>query len=371
MRKYGLPIVILFLSAACVMTFQPSPSPQPPFSTASATTTPMPPTITLTRTLYVMTETLTPTPGGFDYDHYKIVPTLGEVAHNLPRLDGSTSASPLWQAVLCRMFGVPCLWYASESAGVPASPGFTVNPWYAYRQEFTRFLDRRIAISGTHGAYLALIDGNADIILVARAPSASELQAAEAAGVTLDVRPVARDAFVFVTHVQNPVDNLTLAQLRGIYSGAITNWAQVGGRDAEIHPYQREDDSGSQELMHDLVMRGSNMIDAPKMIAYSMLGPFNAIGGRGDDTGDEQGIGYSVYFYAENMVANQNVEYIGVEGVEPTRWTIANGDYPLVAEVYVVIRSQEAPRYAVVLRDWLLSPEGQHAVASSGYVPLK
>ncbi len=232
-------------------------------------------------------------------------------------------------------------------------------------------------MQGTHEAYLALINGDADIILVARAPSRDELTAAQTKNVGFDVRPIALDAFVFIVNSQNTVDNLSLKQLRQIYSGKITNWKQVGGKDEEIHPYQREENSGSQELMNTLVMSGTPMIDAPEMIAWTMAGPFNAIGAppyleSPEEKGDAAGIGYSVYYYSKYMVTNDDVEFIGVNGVEPTSRTIRDRTYPLTTEVYAVVRKDLSPEDAAMqLRNWLLTSDGQYTIELSGYVAIQ
>jgi phosphate transport system substrate-binding protein len=223
--------------------------------------------------------------------------------------------------------------------------------------------------SGTHGSYVRLIEGEADLILVARLPSEDELRAARESGVALDAVAVARDAFVFLVHADNKVKALDLDILREIYAGRISRWGDAGrrvGAHAEIHPYQRNRNSGSQELMERLVMQGLPMVDAPNMLLESMMGPINAIGG------DPLGIGYSVYYYATFIHPGEEIKLIGVDGVLPTSQSIADRSYPLTTEVYAVIR-KGAPRKsrAVQLRDWLFTAEGQGVVARSGYVPVR
>jgi phosphate transport system substrate-binding protein len=70
--------------------------------------------------------------------------------------------------------------------------------------------------NATHGAYVNVIEGKADIALEARAPSADELAAARAKGVELEVTPIALDAFVFLANVSNPIESVTLASIRGV-----------------------------------------------------------------------------------------------------------------------------------------------------------
>ncbi len=219
---------------------------------------------------------------------------------------------------------------------------------------------------GTHGSYINLIERQADFILVARPPSEDELQVARENGVELDVRPVALDAFVFLVNAGNPVDDLELETVRDIYAGRITRWTE-GDLDGEpIITYQRNRNSGSQELMEKLVMKGTPMVDSPEMILESMMGPINAVGE------DRLGIGYSVYYYAVFILPSPQVKLIAIDGVAPTLANIADRNYPLTTEVYAVVR-KDTPRdsTAVTLRDWLLTGEGQAVVAESGYVPLE
>lgn len=252
-------------------------------------------------------------------------------------VDGSTSTAPKRSWLLCELVG-------------DADCGFWED----------------LVTSGTHQFFLALIAGEAHEIIVARAPSADEEAAAASAGVSFEVEAVARDAFVFLVNASNPVKDLTLEQIRGIYSGAITNWSQVGGPDFAIQPYQRDPTSGSQELMIQMVMGSLPMIEAPELVEWTMSGPFEAI------ARDETGIGYSVYYYADNDMAfaGSAVEMISVEGVLPSAGTIASGEYPLVSEVYAVILDG-AVGSARALHQWLLTDDGQQVIAETGFVPLR
>jgi phosphate transport system substrate-binding protein len=102
------------------------------------------------------------------------------------------------------------------------------------------------------------------------------------------------------------------------------------------------------------------------MIFPGMMGPINAI------SSDPQGIGYSVYFYASFMLPDENVKLLGIEGVVPTSETIANREYSLGTEVYTVVRADmPTDSTAVMLRDWLLTADGQETVEESGYVPTR
>jgi phosphate transport system substrate-binding protein len=304
-----------------------------------------------------------------------VTPDRASLAAIYPRVDGSTSALPLQRTIACTVFDVVCRWWEAEDllftperTVLPDLEELESSPWAE--------IIMQIGHSGTHGSYVNLIEGEADFILVARAPSEDELALAQERGVELDVRAVALDAFVFLAHVENPVDDLSMEAIHGIYTGEITHWDQVGGGAGEIHTYKRNPNSGSQVLMETLVMRGTPMIDSPYMMVESMIGPLNMIGGNPgpekEESGDPVGIGYSVYYYVSAIFPHERVKLIGVDGVRPTAEHIASRTYPLTTEVYAVVRADALPGSgAVLLRDWLFSQEGQAAVAESGYVAAR
>lgn len=299
---------------------------------------------------------------------------LARLAADYPAVDGSTSARPLQKHILCHVLDLPCRWY--EVGEEPIMHGFETNirhygPEMETLEERLDDFNQVMATwhTGTHGAYERLIRREVDMILVARQPSEDELSLAKANNVILDLRPVALDAFVFLAHTDNPLESISLDEIRQIYTGELTDWTELGVQawveETAISPYQRNLNSGSQELMNRLVMSDLEMIDAPEMIMESMMGPINAI------SSDPLGIGYSVFFYAQFMFPLPEVRLVAVEGVLPTSETIADGSYPLAAEVYVVVRQDVfKDSLAYLLRDWLLTPEGQEVVAGSGYVPI-
>jgi phosphate transport system substrate-binding protein len=293
-------------------------------------------------------------------------PVTAALASDYPRVDGSTSTFPLQRIIACKILGVPCamkrsgpemvVWPVDDNTG-PGEPGEPIA---------------NILHSGTHDAYVNLIAGETDLILVAREPSLDELDAAEEAGVVLDVQPFAWDAFVFLVNAENPRRDFTLDEIRAIYSGQITTWTELGVEKwlsddpaNPIQPYIRDPNSGSQELMENLVMQGTPVIDLPDMLVGTMMGLVNAI------IWDEAGIGYSVYYYATFMAPDPAVKLAAIEGVLPTSKTIAEGSYPLITDVYVVVRAGTPPGSpAMYLRDWLLTEEGKAVVGESGYVPV-
>ncbi|MFC4099874.1 PstS family phosphate ABC transporter substrate-binding protein [Paenibacillus xanthanilyticus] len=254
----------------------------------------------------------------------------------LPRLDGATALYPLYAAFA----------QAAYPAGTyPAYGGDTL-----------------ITSSGTATAYERLMDGEADMIFAA-APSEQQLAMAKRKGVELELTPVGREAFVFFVQADNPVKGLKLADIRRIYSGEVTNWQEVGGKNAAIRAFQRPENSGSQTMLQ-RVMKDYRLMTPPKeTVAEAMAG---IIEQTADYRNYSIALGFSFLFYATQMVGNGEIRLLEVDGVEPNRDTIASGAYPLAADFYAVMAGTSNPN-ARALLDWIRSKQGQELVEATGY----
>lgn len=324
---------------------------------------------------------------------------LGLDVLEFPRIDGSTSTRPLAALIACRCYDMPYAWTGFEQRrlpyydpyddsgdldipfGGPREPElelleFTLQA-KAERSEQERLatiINRLLAANAsTPQAYKNLIEGRSDLGLLARRPSAEELALAKKANVEFDVVPCAWDAFVFLVNHENPVRNLTTAQIRDVYSGKVDDWKDVGGAAAHITPYQREEQSGSQELMRSLVMKElpfakpkGQYSRIPNLIGRLMSSVFLEL------THDTKGLAYSVYYYERFMAGSPRTRMLAVDGVEPTFENLRDRKYPYTTEVWIVTRKGiPADSPTAQLRAWLLSDEGQAVVRESGYVPLK
>ena len=250
-----------------------------------------------------------------------------------PHVDGSTSMLPLSRALMM------------ASTGVSAQEA-----------------ELRISHSKTTLSFYALVSGEADLLLVAR-PAQEAFDYAEDMGVELEMRPIGVDALVFLTSDQNPVDSLTQAQAAGIYTGAIANWKEVGGADAEIVAYQRNETSGSQVMMENVVMDGQLMTDAPKEYRPSEMGAL--VDEVASYRNSADAIGYSVYYYVTEMYLREGVKLLAIDGVAPSNETIASGEYPYTQYNYAVIRKDEREDSpARQLFDFLTTPEGKALMAA-------
>ncbi|MGL4941708.1 MAG: PstS family phosphate ABC transporter substrate-binding protein [Thermoguttaceae bacterium] len=214
-------------------------------------------------------------------------------------------------------------------------------------------------------AFDSLISGGSDAIIALR-PSDKQLQAAAAAGKTLTITPIGREAFVFFVNTRNPVSSLTAEQIRRIYSKEVTVWDEVGGTHNKIVPFQRPEGSGSQTAMQRFM--GTTPLATPLKEEYQRLmgGIVNRVA---DYRNYPHAIGYSFRYYVTTMFANANIKLLTVDGVEPTEETIRNGDYPLVSELCFITAGSDNP-HLDALRAWFLSPQGQQLVADVGYVSL-
>nr|WP_314374594.1 substrate-binding domain-containing protein [uncultured Campylobacter sp.] len=208
----------------------------------------------------------------------------------------------------------------------------------------------RLKFSNTRGAYKAISDGEADLIFVV-APSKQQLDYAREKGANLRFVPIGLEAFVFIVNTNNKVSNLTVDQVRGIYSGQYSDWSQLGGERMRIDAVQRNAGSGSQSAF--LKFMGETQ---PKRKITGFFG---------------SAIGFSFRYYVEGIVQNGGVKTLSLNGAYPNKENISSRKYPLVAEIYAVYDENNKNENIRILIDWILSPQGQSIIENSGYVPIK
>ena len=183
----------------------------------------------------------------------------------------------------------------------------------------------------------------------------------------LEIDPLGRDGLVFIVNINNPIESLTVDQIRDIYTGKITDWSEVGGEPGEIRAFQRNSTSGSQTLLNKLVMNGETPMEPEKDMLVGTMGTLIESVASFDGTGSA--IGFSVYYYADKMKADPNLKMIKVNDVAPSNASIEDGTYPLVNDFYMAIRASETQDSPVrKLRDWMLSDNGKELLEEEGYV---
>ncbi len=215
----------------------------------------------------------------------------------------------------------------------------------------------------------AFIDMKGVDLVIATEPSDEEIAQAESLGITLKKTPVCYDAFVFITHKNNPVDSLTVEQIKKIYTGEIKNWKDVGGKNEKIRAFQREKNSGSQTAMENLVMGGADMIDPIEVKVIEGMGMLvDAVAEYENETAS---LGYTYRYYIDTLYKNDNIKTIAVNGVAPTDDNIRSSAYPYTTNYYGVIRQGDEDKIGGQFLDWILSDEGQKCVAQAGYIALR
>ena len=106
-------------------------------------------------------------------------------------------------------------------------------------------------------ALVELSEGRSRLAALSREPGEDEVEALSAGEAAFVSRTVAHDALAVILHGDNPVDELTVGQLKDIYTGKIANWREVGGKDIAIRPLVRDRNSGTYEVFQDMVLQNA------------------------------------------------------------------------------------------------------------------
>ena len=227
---------------------------------------------------------------------------------------------------------------------------------------------------GTTWAYERLINGEADLIFCAE-PSKKQLEAAKEAGVQFHLTPIGREAFVFFVNAKNPVTGLTVKDIQRIYSGEITNWKDVGGKNQRILAYQRDEGSGSQTALQ-AMMAGLPLMEPTTEERVDGMGGIIEQVAAYRNFGNA--LGFTFRFYSNEMVGNDQIRLLALNGVEPTKETIRDGSYPIASYFYAITASpigepapEEANPTLKAFLDWCAGPQGQWIVEEVGYVGVE
>ena len=168
--------------------------------------------------------------------------------------------------------------------------------------------------------------------------------------------PFAIDGVAAVVHPANPVSALTQAQVRDIFAGKITNWKALGGRDAAIHLYTRDEASGTREVFWGKMLKKGVIADGANVVA-SNGAMKTAL------AGDEDGIGYVSIGHIDDTIKAP-----ALDGVAPSQETAMSGAYPVTRKLYMNTKGEPQGLVADFIA-YILSPEGQAITAASGYIP--
>jgi phosphate transport system substrate-binding protein len=219
-----------------------------------------------------------------------------------------------------------------------------------------------VTAGGSGVGIAALMQDNTDIAMASRSIKFSERVAMQQLGYDFEEVTIAFDALAIIAHPTNPVDTLTTEQLKGIYTGAITNWNQVGGADLPIVPFNRESSSGTYEFFKQAVLKGD------------LFASLQTVGANGElvekITTSPQGIGYVGIAFVDP----QHVKLIRIWNPELQRSVPASIEsamdhsYPLNRPLFFYYLQRHAAKVKPVI-NYIRSRAGQEMVRSVNYPP--
>lgn len=215
---------------------------------------------------------------------------------------------------------------------------------------------------GSGTGIAALINGTVDLAMASRSMTEKEKQQAKTArGADVVEHPIALDALGVFVHASNPAAQLTIAQIKDIFQGKVTNWSQVGGPNAPVVLYGRESSSGTYDYFREHVLGKEDFAPAVQTL-QGTAAIINAVGQ------DRNGIGYGGIAYAKDVKALPISEG-GKPAVAPNEQTVADGTYPLSRKLFFYFPGN-APERVTQFAQWSVTPEAQALVTKVGYFPL-
>lgn len=172
---------------------------------------------------------------------------------------------------------------------------------------------------------------------------------------------IAYDGIAIITNNNNPIKNITIDEIKGIYTGQITNWNQIeGGKDAPIVVVSREEGSGTRDAFQEIVGYKSEELIPDAMIA-------NATGAVKETVaGNDNAIGFVSFEYLDDKV-----NIVNVENVEPTAELVKSGEYKISRPFIVVNKEGSLSEEGQKFIDFILSDEGQTIVKDNKAIPVK
>ncbi len=274
-----------------------------------------------------------------------------KINENIPKMDGATALYPIYSAFAKAV-------YPKEAIDKIA---------YMDNGVLTQKPCEALSCHTTTDAYYNIVTGYADIIFVG-GPSKEQEEFAKDNGVELVYTPIGKEAFVFFVNSKNPLENITINQIQDIYSGKITKWDELNVSGfGEIRAFQRDEGSGSQTAL--IKLMGNKELIKP--IEENVIGGMGGIISKTADYKNyKNAIGYSFRYYSQEMVNNNQIKLLNIEGTEPNLNNIENGTYPIASEFFAVTRS-DADENTKKLLDWILSNQGQELIKKTGYTPVR
>ena len=271
--------------------------------------------------------------------------------------------SALWKLVLA----LACALFAGSAVAgnvtVKGSDTMVIlaQRWAEEYMKDTAQAKIQVTGGGTGIGTAALVNGTTDIAMASRPISPEERQAVlDHFKMSVEETAVARDGVIFYVHESNPLSSLSLVQLRAIYQGDITRWSEVGGNDAPVVLYSRENSSGTYAFVKDELLQGEDYASEAQTLPGTAA-VVNAV------SKEPNGIGYGGSAYARSVKPLRI--RMGEEEIAPSSINIKSGRYPLSRNLFFYTRGK-AREDARNFVNYCLSLPGQQLVARVGYFPV-
>mgnify|MGYP001605084163 FL=1 len=269
--------------------------------------------------------------------------------------------------ILCLLFLLSvsaCLIYASPaySDDYLTVSGCSVS-YVGYLKDLAQEYERRTGIKvfvrggGTVGGLENLKDGKVDFAATCRNRIEGDPE-------NVEFIQAAWDALVFIVHKSNPVKNISINDVKGIYAGRITNWKQLGGNNEAIKVFIARTTrslQGIEASLRDMVLDGKSPVEGPNI----KLVP---TGGMVEQTVEKTPDGFAVSGFTS--ARKRSVKMLKVDGISPTKENIIKNRYKLRRPLFLVVPKNPKPKVKKFL-DFALSREGQQFISSSGVVSLR
>ena len=222
-----------------------------------------------------------------------------------------------------------------------------------------RNVDVTVKESGSGNGAKSLINSTCDIANLSRFMKEKEFKAAVEKGVTPVAHVVAMDGLPVLVHPSNPVENLTVKQVRDIYAGKITNWKQVGGPNVKIVVISRDTNSGTYETFETLVMNKEKIVGSAEYV-----GSNGAARQRVQTT--PAAIGYAGLGFVD-----RTVKALSIDGIAPSAQTVTSGAYPIARPLFMFTNGYpKLGSHVYRLVTLHLTRQGQEIVEGIGFVSV-
>ncbi len=218
----------------------------------------------------------------------------------------------------------------------------------------------RLSVSGTGSGegLKALMEKATDIATSSRDLKPREIERMKSHDLELEKHVAAIDCIAVIVHPDNPIDGLSLKELKGLYDGRFRNWKELGGADKKVIAINRDVSSGTFETWLEMVLGGERFRPDAQMqtssgaVSYAVSGNRYAIG--------YIGLGY----------VTPRVKVLAIDGVKPSLETVRSGKYPLARELYL-FTGPDPPAVALDFIDFLHSPASRRLIEKEGFIPVE